>query len=72
MPSKGTPRRTVRMAEDLVARIKNTVARRNQTTRGYLWEFSDFVRVACEEKLAKMSRCRTRRARLKPRSGEFS
>ena len=58
--SKGTKLFAVRIAPDMQARIDETIQRRNLWTRGEDWSFSDFIRVAIEEKIRKMERSRRR------------
>lgn len=63
MPSKGTPRRTFRFADQFWTTVEEAVDRRNFWTQREPWTLSDFVRIAIAEKLAKMKRCRRRRPR---------
>lgn len=64
--SKGTPRCTLRIAPELMGRMESQIASRNWWSRGEAWSVSDFVRIACEEKLDKMKRSRQRRPRRRP------
>lgn len=58
MPSKGNPIVKVRLERDLIERIEFQIASRNATTAKEPWTLSDFLRVACWEKLLKMQRSR--------------
>lgn len=56
--SAGTKVYGIRIPEELAWEIEVAVVRRNRHARGVPWYFSDFVRIACAEKLAKMIRSR--------------
>jgi hypothetical protein len=53
----------VRIALDIQQRVQRQIDSRNYWTQREPWTFSDFVRVALEDKLAKMARSRRRRGR---------
>lgn len=58
MPSAGTPRTTVRIATELMERVQAQIdSLLVHSPRGD-WTVGEFIRVAIEEKLAKMSRSR--------------
>jgi hypothetical protein len=61
--SRGTRIYAVRLSPDLMDRVELQIASRNIWTKETEWTLSDFIRVALEEKLAKMARCR----RVRPR-----
>lgn len=72
--SKGTPRFALRISPQLMERITSQIISRNWWSSGEAWSVSDFVRISCEEKLAKMARSRKRRPgrRRGPRPDEQS
>lgn len=59
--SAGTPVRSVRIGEELWVRMRFQICSRNNWTREEPWNESDFIRIAIEEKLAKMARSRNHR-----------
>lgn len=59
--SKGTPVVPVRIAPELIREIEDTIARRNFWSREIPWSVSDFIRIACKEKIRKMERCRKKK-----------
>jgi len=59
--SAGKTIKQVRFHEDVLQWIDAEIERRNANTKNAPWTFSDFVRVACCEKLAKGRRCRVGR-----------
>jgi hypothetical protein len=61
--SKGNSTVRARIPPDLENRILLQIAKRNLHSRLQPWTLSDWVRVACEEKLSKMERCRRPRSR---------
>lgn len=58
MSSKGTPRTTVRIATELMARVEAQIASLLIHSPRGDWTTGEFIRVAIEEKLAKMIRSR--------------
>jgi hypothetical protein len=56
--SKGTPLVVIRVPEDLKIEVEAVIEHRNWNSREEPWSFSDFVRIALREKIAKMARCR--------------
>lgn len=56
--SKGTKRFAFRLPPSLIDEMEETISRRNHNAPGEPWTFSDFVRIACREKVAKMERSR--------------
>lgn len=58
--SRGSRIVKVRVPENLLAWIEETIAGRNQRTRKEPWTMSDFLREAVAEKLKHMSRSRRR------------
>src|SRR5262249_43648336 len=56
--SKGNRVVKARMTTELIESIDRAVAGRNGVSPRALWRLSDFLRVACEEKLKKMARSR--------------
>lgn len=61
--SAGNPIRPVRFTPTLIDQIEVAINRRNLNAYEAEWSFSDFVRVACKEKLAHMERSRKRRTK---------
>lgn len=64
--AKGSKVSVVRIPDDLRKRIELQILSRNVHSREEGWVWSDFVRVACEEKLAKMARSRRRSKKQSP------
>lgn len=60
MPSKGTPRITVRIPDDVRQMIEEVIAHRNLHSREKPWTLSDFAALAMIEKVRKMARSRKR------------
>lgn len=58
MPTKGTPRLSFRCSQELQLDIQECIARRNTWSREAPWTLSDFIGLACREKIAKMGRSR--------------
>lgn len=58
--SAGTRNRIVRMDDDSWYQFELTVDFRNANTDKKAWTMSDFIRIACKEKVAKMNRSRGR------------
>lgn len=58
---KGTPRTTVRIATELMRRVGAQIASLMVHSPKGDWTTGEFIRVAIEEKLAKMIRSRSRR-----------
>jgi hypothetical protein len=56
--SKGTPNRVVRIDDDLWTRMEFQVMSLRIHSKRVKWDQSEFIRVACEEKLDKMRRSR--------------
>lgn len=59
--SKGTPKHFVRFSDELLKLVWETIHRRNEWSDQEPWTLSDFLRVAINEKIAKMARSRRRR-----------
>lgn len=58
--SAGTRNRIVRIDDDSWNLFELTVEFRNANKKGKPWTMSDFIRIACREKVAKMDRSRGR------------
>jgi len=56
--SRGTPVVPVRVDQETMALVMETIQRRNFWTQCEPWSVSDFIRIALREKIAKMARCR--------------
>jgi Arc/MetJ-type ribon-helix-helix transcriptional regulator len=56
--SKGTQRYTFRLPEQLLNDVQEQIVGRNDRSADTPWTLSDFVRIALQEKLDKMSRSR--------------
>lgn len=56
--SAGTPNRVIRMDDELWTRIEFQVLSLRYWSKRRKWDQSEFIRQACEEKLAKMRRSR--------------
>jgi hypothetical protein len=61
--SQGSPMLGCRIPQDLLDEVSRTIARRNAWSPEEPWTQARFIVVAIREKLAKMKRSRTRRAR---------
>lgn len=66
--SRGTPRVAVRIPPSLRATVEVVIAHRNANSRQEPWDLSDFIKIALQEKLAKMARCRGRK--IEPTLGD--
>jgi len=66
--SKGTPRYTFRLPEDLMQAVELQILSRNACSPREEWDTSEFVRVALREKLAKMKRSRVKGRKLQVRA----
>lgn len=66
--SEGTPRYTVRLGDELLALVEETIARRNANSPNPPWDLSGFIRCAILEKLMKMERSRSRVGRRSRRT----
>lgn len=64
MSSKGTPRYTFRLPDELLAEIELKLSTLRVFSRSRRWTLSEFIRVACVERLKKMER--SNRPRRKP------
>lgn len=60
MPSKGSPRHTIRIPDSLGNEVEELIERRNRNTRNPPWDFTGFILNAIREKLAKHERGRNR------------
>lgn len=56
--SKGTKVFSLRIDDELFAAVHAAILKRNLHTRDEDWTFTDFMRAALREKLAKMERSR--------------
>ena len=63
--SAGTPKVVVRIDGGLMEDIEIQIAQRNWFSREEAWTVSDFIRIACREKLEKMRRSRNRKRKPK-------
>jgi len=59
--SKGNQPIKARVTQQLFDRILAAISRRNRKTSDAEWTMSDWIRISCEEKLAKMNRSRKRK-----------
>jgi hypothetical protein len=66
--SKGNKIHPVRFNECLMDDIEDCMGRRNRNATAEEWTFSDFVRLACQEKVAHMERSRKRRPKKEVKS----
>lgn len=60
--SKGTKAYSLRISDDDMAQIEETIARRNSFSADEPWDWSKFVRIAIREKINKMRRSRNKAA----------
>jgi len=56
--SNGTRVYTVRLSDELMEQVQETMARRDHYAFESPWSLSDFIRIAVQEKLSKMERSR--------------
>jgi hypothetical protein len=61
--SKGNAIIGVRVKPELLARVQQTIERRNQLTREAPWSMTDFVLAAVHDKLRHLDRARRQTAR---------
>lgn len=64
--SIGNPKIIVRLEQDLIDLIEQTMERRNKYTSRGPWTLSDFVRQAIREKIDHMRRARRRASKVVP------
>jgi hypothetical protein len=70
--SNGTRVYTVRLQDDLMERVQETMQRRDLYSADSPWTLSDFLRVCVEEKLAKMERSRRSKKRKVVKDGAIA
>jgi hypothetical protein len=58
--SRGNPHYKCRLDNATAELVERTIAFRNLHTTGEKWTVSDFLRIACREKVKKMNRSRRR------------
>lgn len=58
--SKGRPHYKCRLDAETAALVHATIGHRNAHSNEAPWTLSDFLRIACREKIAKMNRSRRR------------
>lgn len=66
--SAGNPVKPIRLPHDLLKAVHEEINRRNRHCREEPWTFSDYVREALHEKIAKGLRSRTKKNGKPPRS----